>query len=94
MKVLAHTHPGGDLRLSEEDKAALGARNQTSSVVVGASGKAVRLGSAVEEAHGAQQETAIEDPMLRAMLGGAPDVEIPYFKGRCRGRTCSRSTST
>ena len=58
VKVLAHTHPGGDLRLSEEDEAALGARNQTSSVVVGASGKAVRLGaSEVDEAHGGIRRT-------------------------------------
>ncbi len=42
-KIIAHTHPGGNLVFSNEDVAAFHAAGQKSSVLIGADGTAVRL---------------------------------------------------
>ncbi|MFT3700337.1 MAG: DUF4157 domain-containing protein [Kofleriaceae bacterium] len=43
-KIIAHTHPNGDLQLSFEDEMALHARGQKTSVLIGADGTAGRFG--------------------------------------------------
>src|SRR5262249_1948947 len=62
-KIIAHTHPGGNLTFSNEDIAALRDTHQGSSVLVGADGTAGRFRVPPEkEITAAQRETEIREP--------------------------------